>query len=122
MSPQLIGWLAKLLAIFGLVAMGWRFGAQHTQGAWDAAELQRERGAQILAAQDRHRAAQAGAQYEAQAAQRRITLAKVLPEARHELQRPISCPAGQSLQLDSLPVPAAVLERLRVAGADQSPY
>jgi len=116
-------WRAGLLVALSLagLALSWRLGAQHTQGVWDAAELQRERGAQLLAAQDRRRASQAGAQYEAQAALRRITLAKVLPEARHELQRPISCPVGQSLPLGSLPVPAAVLERLRVAGADPSP-
>lgn len=108
------------LMLAAAVAAGWWLGAGRVQARWDAAELQRERAAQTLLAQDRRRQAGAADQYEAQRQQIRLAATQALPEVRNALSAPISCPAGASapLALADVPVPAAVLDQLRHAGAD----
>lgn len=115
MPPRLLVLAAVQAAA---LALAWHLGAGRVQGQWDAAELQRERAIATLGAQEARRQNQAAAEYAAQAQQIRAAAALALPEVRHELQRPISCPAGGILPLADLPVPAAVLDQLRHAGAD----
>lgn len=107
-------WLIKAGALLALLAGLWLHG-RHTgaeaerQAQAEAAEAQRE------ANRLRARAAEAG--YEAQRAalaRRPITPS---PEVAHALAAPI-CPPGTPLQLGDVPVPGAVLVRLRRAGAD----
>ncbi|WP_349743943.1 hypothetical protein [Roseateles cavernae] len=114
-SPRLLTFAAVQASA---LALAWHLGAGRVQGQWDAAELQRERAIATHAAQETRRQSQAAAEYAAQAQQIRAAAALALPEVRHELQRPISCPAGGTVPMADLPVPATVLDRLRHAGAD----
>lgn len=113
--------LAALVALVATGAIGWRAGSAHVHGQWADADLARERAAQTLAANDRRRAGDAAAEFEAQAATRRAAAATLLPEVRHALQQPISCPAGQSQPLADVPVPADVTAGLRRAAGDDPP-
>lgn len=114
-SPRLLILAAVQAAAF---ALAWRLGAGRVQGQWDAAELQRERAIATLGAQEARRQHQTAAEYAAQAQKIRAAAAQTSAEVRYELQRPISCPAGGTVPLADLPVPAAVLDQLRRAGAD----
>jgi hypothetical protein len=117
--------LAAGAVLASALAAGWWLGAGRVQGRWDAAELQRERAVAALGAQERRRQHQAAADYEAQAQRIRAQAATPLPEVRNALQSPIPCPGGASatpaLVLADVPVPAAVLDGLRAAGADPRP-
>lgn len=116
MSPRLAFMLAALLAS---AAGGWHLGAGQVQARWTEADLQRERAATTLHAQQiRHQAEQADA-FEAERQRLRLTLT----EARHDqttaLQSPVDC-TGPALRLADVPVPAAALDGLRRAGASLS--
>jgi len=123
MLPQLS--LALRLALLGgALTAGWWLGAGRVQARWDAAELQRERAVATLGAQEARRQHQVAAEYEAQAQRIRAQAVIALPEVRNALHAPICAPAGASapeLLLADVPVPAAVLDGLRAAGADPRP-
>lgn len=120
MSPLFIRLLLAVAVAASALAFGWWLGAGRVQGKWDAAELQRERGAQVLLAQDRRRVADQAGQFEAQRAALQARATSLSLEPRYELQGPVPCAAGASAVLGDLPVPAAAVDRLRRAGADPS--
>lgn len=106
-------------ALLASAAGGWHLGAGQVQARWTEADLQRERAATTLHAQQiRHQAEQADA-FEAERQRLRLTLT----EARHDqtaaLQSPVDC-TGPALRLADVPVPAAALDGLRRAGASPS--
>lgn len=112
------------LALAGVVvaalagAGGYRLGADRVQGRWDAAELQRTRDEGLARARQVDRSIEASTAHEAE--RRRLALA--LRGARNDLnaamQQPITCPKGEPIPLARVPVPAAVVDGLRRAGAD----
>lgn len=114
--------IVLLIALAGAFAAGWRIGAGRVQGAWDAAELQRERAEQTLRAQHTRHMAHLADQFEAARAERRDRLREQTYGLRLDLRRPVACAAGASApELGAVLVPAAAVERLRSAGADPRP-
>lgn len=108
-----------LAALLASAAGGWHLGAGQVQARWTEADLQRERAATTLHAQQvRLQADQADA-HEAERQRLRLTLT----EARHDqtaaLQSTVAC-TGPALRLADVPVPAAALDGLRRAGASLS--
>lgn len=112
--------LIGVAAIGGSAALGWWLGAGRVQGRWDAAELQRERAVATLGAQERRRQAGESERHEAERSQILARLPTITQELRHELHTPIICPPVDqpALELGAVPVPGAVVDRLRRAGAD----
>lgn len=103
-------------ALLASAAGGWHLGAGQVQARWTEADLQRERAATTLHAQQiRHQADQAAA-FEAERQRLRLTLSEVRHDQTDALQAPIDC-TGPALRLADVPVPAAVLDGLRRAGA-----
>lgn len=115
LSPRLI---VAGLVLAAALATSWQLGARGVRGEWAAADLQRERAAQVLEAQARRQAAMAADRYEAQAQRLRAQAVTALPEVRHALQHPIPCLGAASTPLADLRIPAAVLDGLRRAGTD----
>lgn len=114
-SPRLI---IAGLAVAAVLAGTWHLSARLVRADWAAADLARERAATVLHAQHTRQAAMAADRSEAQRSAIRARAAKLLPEVRNELLAPIPCVAGAFAPLADLPIPAAVLDRLRRAGAD----
>lgn len=113
--------LAAILCLLIAFSAGW--GVAKRSAIRDALEVQLavERGHAALGAQERRRQHQAAAEYEAQAQRIRAQAIIPLPEVRNALHAPIQCPGGASapaLVLADVPVPVAVLDGLRAAGAD----
>lgn len=98
-------------------------GGWHARGVSDdrarlQSELDQQRGARILEAQDRRTAATASADYQQQLTTIRAALAATSKEAEDALRKPIQCPPGASgVALGDVPVPAVLVDRLRSAGA-----
>lgn len=113
--------LLAALVCAAIAAAGWHYGAAHVRGQWAEADLQRERAAQTMAASDRRRASDAAAEFEAQAALRRMAAATAPTEVRNALQHPISCPPGRPRRLADVPVPADAVAGLRRAAGDDPP-
>lgn len=107
-------WIIKAGVLLAVLAGLWLYG-RHTgaqaerQAQAEAAEAQRE--------SNRLRARVAETGYEAQRAALARRATTPSPEASNALTAPI-CQPGAPLQLGDVPVPAAVLDRLRRAGAD----
>ncbi len=120
MTP--LAW-AKLAGVVALLAGVWwhgrSTGADSVQARWDADTVARERAQQAQEAAQRRRAHDASSSYQAQAGKR----AKAVQSLRADLNaalETIACPkdAPNELSLADLPLPAAALDRLRRAGAD----
>jgi len=130
MIPGVPAWLIKLGAVLALLAGVWLWGrhagAAAVQARWDA--QQREQAAAVEAAResDRLRAQAAAASYEIQRAAAAHRAAQPSPESAYALHATICPPRGgtlgKPLELGDVPVPGAVLDRLRDAGADYSPH
>lgn len=117
-------WLGAATAIAG---GAWHLSAVHSaknagraevQALWDGARAEAEQAAAADRAAQAETARTAAADYEAQKA----AIAANLEDARHDLQkalrRPIRCPAGASLAVGDVVLPADVLAGLRdAAGA-----
>lgn len=117
-------WLAAA-GVALATAWGWHAHAVHqarvqgraeVQARWDAAELARERQANVDAARRAEQSIAAAAAHEAA----RAAIARNLTEARHDLRNalsaPISCPPGQSgMEVGDVLLPAAVLDGVRRA-------
>lgn len=117
-----------LLAVAGIVgAVAWaahherQIGAANVQSKWDAQKLIDEQAAEAQRESQRLRAQAAASTYEAQRAAIAARLTKPSPEVANALHAPI-CPPQPGvpgrLELGDVPIPAAVLQRLRDAGAD----
>lgn len=118
-------WAIKLGAALGLLAAvagyGYHHGAQRVQARWDKAAAEQRAAAEAARESDRLRAQAAAKSYEAQRAAITARLTKPSPEAAYALHATICPPAGalgRPLELGDVPVPGAVLDRLRDAGAD----
>lgn len=118
-------WLLKLGAVLALLAGIWfhgrHIGAAGVQARWDEQTREAKDAADAARESDRLRARSAETTYEAQRAAiaRRATTPP--PELTYALHATICPPAGalgKPLELGDVPVPAAVLQRLRSAGAD----
>lgn len=118
-------WAVKAVAVLALLAgaagYGYHHGAQRIQARWDA-QVQADRAAADAAAEaDRLRSRAAASQYETQRATIARRATQPSPEAAYALHATICPPAGafgRPLELGDVPVPGAVLQRLRDAGAD----
>jgi len=115
MSPRLI--IAGLAAA-AVLAGTWHLSARLVHADWAAADLARERAATVLHAQHIRQAAMASDRSEAERSAIRARAAELLAEVSDDLQAPIQCVPGASAPLADLVLPAAVLDRLRRAGAD----
>lgn len=116
--------LAIALAVLVAFAAGWGVATRAAARDLLQSQLVAERGARVLAAQEVRRQNHVAAQYEAQAQRIRAQASTALPEVRNALYAPICAPVGASapaLVLADVPVPAAVLDGLRRAGADSRP-
>lgn len=112
--------LAGLLLVLASLAFGWRQGSKSVQGEWDAAELQRERAVQVLGGQERRRQANEADKFEGERNRLRLQLQEARYGLQQDLATPVACSAsGSVLTFGAVPVPGAVLDRLRRAGADQ---
>lgn len=117
-------WLLKAGAVLALLAGVWlhgnHAGAAGVRARWQAQQVADETAANAQAEQQRLRARAAAADYETQRAALTVRLTQPSAEARNALHAPICPPAGPSpvLELGDVPVPAAVLQRLRDAGTD----
>lgn len=118
-------WLIKAGAAALLLAGAWLHG--HHQGAagvqadWKAQQLAQRQAADAQAEQQRLRERAAAAAYETQRAAITRRAATPSPESAYALHATICPPAGalgRPLELGDVPVPGAVLDRLRRAGAD----
>lgn len=118
--------IAKVLAaiVAGAVSLvvgaagGWYARGVSDDRARLQADLDQQRGARILEAQDRRTATAAAADYQQQLATIRAALAATSQEAEHALRKPIQCPPGASgVALGDVPVPAVLVDRLRSAVA-----
>jgi hypothetical protein len=104
-----------LLAVASATA--WHTSARLVRGEWAAADLARERAATTLHAQEVRRQSMQAEAYEASRQQIRLQLTKATDDLHLALQQPLNCKPGQALA--DLPVPSAVLDSLRNAGASQ---
>lgn len=111
------------LLLLGLLAGVWwhgrSTGADSVQARWDADTLARERAQQAQEAAQRRRAHEASSAYQDQAGKRSRANESLRADLDAALNTP-ACPkeAPHALVLADLPVPAAALDRLRRAGAD----
>jgi hypothetical protein len=106
--------LKVLIGGFALAAAcvaGWRLGAGHVQRDWDAAE----RGRAALAAQQRRLTNEQAAAREAERIASRTQLQEALNGLDNVLRTPIRCPVSGELEFGDVPVPGALLDRLRSA-------
>ena len=114
--------LAVVLALLaGAVGYGHHSGADRVQRKWDARVQADKEAADAAREVDRLRSSAAATKYEAQRAAIASRAAQVSPEVRNALSAPICRPLGASapgVRLGDLAVPAAVVDRLRRAGAD----
>ncbi len=120
-SPTIIKAGAVLALLAGVWLHGRHWGAEGVQADWDAQVRADKDAAEIARESNRLLSSAAASHYEGQraAAARRATLP--LPEYRYALSATICPPAGvfgRPLELGDVPVPGAVLDRLRSAGAD----
>jgi hypothetical protein len=125
MMPPL--WLLKLGAILALLVGVWlhghRVGAAGVQAEWAAQVVADKAAAEAARESDRLRSRAAATSYETQRAAFAARLTKPPPESTYALHATICPPAGaldRPLELGDVPVPGAVLIRLRDAGSDYS--
>jgi len=101
---------------------GWRLGDHLVRGEWAAANLAAERAEAERRDKNRDRAVVNAAAFEAQRQKITANQAEVSNDLRKSLAA-ASCPVGAaSTPLADLPVPAAVVDSLRRAGADPTDH
>ncbi len=110
----------RLGVALSLVLVGVWFGSHHVQAKWDAAQLQQERAARVLAAQQQRISHQQAIQREQARQALRNQLKEALNGLEADLSVPVACPASAPLRFGDVPVPAGVLDRVRNAGAGAS--
>lgn len=114
-------WLIKAGAVLALLVGVWfhghHAGSQGVQARWDAQVRADKDAADAAREADRVASHAAATHYEAQRAAIAARASQPSQEFRDALHAPI-CPAAGPLELGDVPVSAAVLERLRDAGAD----
>jgi hypothetical protein len=120
-------WLLKLggvlLALVLAAGYGYRHGAARVQARWDKAAAEQLAQAEADRESNRLRAQAAATDYETQRAAIARRAAQPSQESVYALRSTICPPPGalgRPLELGDVPVPAAVLDRLRDAGADYS--
>lgn len=118
-------WLIKLAGALALLAGAWlhgrSVGAADVRAEWQAQQQQDRDAAEAQAETRRLQARSAATQYETRRAAIAARATQVSPEVRNALNAPICRPLGASapgLRLGDVAVPAAVVGRLRDAGAD----
>lgn len=118
-------WAIKLGAALALLAGAWMHGrsvgVDGVRAEWQAQQQQDREAAETQRESERLRARAAAADYETRRAAIAARATQVSPEVRNALNAPICRPLGASapgLRLGDLAVPAAVVGRLRDAGAD----
>jgi Flp pilus assembly protein TadB len=118
LNPRVIAALAVAAALAASHWWAWTHGARAERLEWVEAQAEVQAKADAELAAQRQETARVAAQYEAQRAaiQRRLTRAHT--DLRNALQRPISCPAGDSQPVGDVVIPADALRVLRDAGAD----
>jgi hypothetical protein len=122
---KIAGYALALAGVLGAVAWAAhherQLGAASVQADWDAERLASQQAAEAQAEQQRLRAQAAASDYEAKRAEFARRAATPSPESSYALHATICPPPGplsKPLELGDVPVPAAVLGRLRDAGAD----
>lgn len=118
LKPQVIAALAVAAALAASHWWAWTQGAAGERLEWVEAQAEAKRQADAQLEAQRQETARVAAQYEAQRAaiQRRLTRAST--DLRNALQRPISCPAGDSQPVGDVVIPADAVGVLRDAAAD----
>lgn len=123
MMPPL--WLIQAGGVLALLAGAWahgrHVGAEGVQARWDAQVIEAKRAAEVQAEQQRLRARAAASDYETKRAALLRRLTQPSQESAYALHATICPPPGalgKPLELGDVPVGAAVLQRLRDAGAD----
>lgn len=118
-------WLLKAGGVLALLAGVWlhgrHVGDEAVTEAWAAADRERDEADAAASAAQREQARAAAAQYEAKRAAIARRATQPSPESEYALHATICPPAGtfaRPLELGDVPVPGAVLDRLRNAGAD----
>lgn len=119
--PFAIKAIAALVLLASVAGYGYHHGAQRIQAKWDKAAREAKDAAEAEREANRLRSQAAAADYETKRAALQRRAAQLSQEAVNALHQPI-CPEpgvpGRPLELGDVPVPAAVLDRLRSAGAD----
>jgi len=122
MVPRwLVALAAMLVLLAGAAGYGYRHGAAKVQARWDKAAAEQRAQAEADREANRLRAQAAATSYEAQRAVIARRPAQPSQESVYALRSTICPPPGalgRPLQLGDVPVPSAVLDRLRDAGAD----
>lgn len=112
---------AVLVLLVGAWFSGKNFGAERVQARWDKAAAEARAAAEAERESNQLRAQAAATSYEAQRAAIARRANTPSPESAYALHATICPPAGplgRPLELGDVPVPRAVLDRLRDAGAD----
>lgn len=121
LPPVAIKATAVLVLLAGAAGYGYRHGAARIQARWDKAAAEQRAQAAADREANRLRAQAAATSYEAQRAVIVRRPAQPSQESVYALRSTICPPPGalgRPLQLGDVPVPGAVLDRLRDAGAD----
>lgn len=119
-----LGW--QLIGVLALLALVWFHGMtkgkEWTQAEWDAANVAAERQAQQQAEQNRKTALDAAARFESTRQRLSAENRRARDALSVALRAPISCDdKGAPYALADLPVPAAVVDRLRQSANDRGP-
>lgn len=114
--PAWAWFAAAALVLASAVAFGDRSGAARVKARWDAVELARQQAEADTRREDARISRAADAEFQRWRADRARRDADIARRLRDALQRPVSCPTSGLLA--DVPVPAAVVDRLRDAGAD----
>lgn len=118
-------WAVKLGAVLAVLGGAWvhgrSVGAAGVRAEWQAQQQEAREAAETQRESERLRARAAAADYETRRAAIAARATQASTEVRNALSAPICRPLGASapgLRLGDVAVPAAVVGRLRDAGAD----
>lgn len=122
-------WSLKLGGVLLALVLAWGYGYHHggqrVQRKWDAQQLADRQAAEAQREAQRLTAQAAATEYEAKRAAIARRAAQASLESRYALTATICPPPGaigRPLELGDVPIPGAVLDRLRDAGADYTSH